>query len=497
GLVADGAAGYKYYIKGGAFINWTLLFRSVTGATTSLYAAMAGYSAAFGGDFVRVALTVTNGPLLSDTFSGTFGTPDVIGGAWNSVGTWATAGGVVANTPVVIDTGLIANPSIEAAMPTVNGVAINYMSRCTIAQSAEQAKTGTKSIKLSGNGASGAGEFYYIWYQNALGLTNGKFYRQRTYLFFPSGQNAVFTSVKTTMKTGGVLSISELITTKDVWTESLITFRQNYNAADEIKLGASSNSVTPNSAGLYFYADDLALELLPISTLITNQALSTTDVLAEEVISAYTLGTQVGIVQSDRSFAAKAAATAAAGQTVLSLKEVTGVSGVGLAVTDGITVNGVVYTIASVTGGSNVAYNDVTKTQTITLGANLGTEVLTDAKVGLDWASWNGSLIYFDGAGNIKLDEVLAGVFTSRGSTTTAFSANARLIVRKIGAEYRIFYNEALIGTAISTVAVGAMVGTYWGMFSTLEANKISNFVVYDTGNVTNAYSTLDKYSRD
>ena len=29
--IADGTAGYKYLIKGGAFANWTLLFRSATG----------------------------------------------------------------------------------------------------------------------------------------------------------------------------------------------------------------------------------------------------------------------------------------------------------------------------------------------------------------------------------------------------------------------------------------------------------------------------------
>ena len=133
----------------------------------------------------------------------------------------------------------------------------------------------------------------------------------------------------------------------------------------------------------------------------------------------------------------------------------------------------------------------------MTLGANLGAEVLADAKVGLDWAAWNGSLTYFDGAGNIKLDEVKAGVYTNRGSTATTFAADKRFIVRKIGSEYRIFYNEALVGAAISTVDAASMIGKYWGLFSTLPANTITSAVIHDTGNVTNSHGILDKYSQD
>jgi hypothetical protein len=130
------------------------------------------------------------------------------------------------------------------------------------------------------------------------------------------------------------------------------------------------------------------------------------------------------------------------------------------------------------------------------LDSNLVEAVSADDWVGVDWASWNGSLHYFDGAGNLKIDEILAGVYTNRESAACAFSAGDRLIIRKIGSEYRAFYAGVLKGTE-SAVVAEAMTGLYWGMFSTLAANTITSFVVYDTGNVTNAYSTLDKYSRD
>lgn len=488
GLVADGAAGYKYYIKGGAFTYWTLLFRSAIGATASLYAAMAGYNAAFGADFARspVALNVSN-PLLSDTFSGTFGTPDVIGAVWTDAGTWATAAGVVACTPVAGTTNLVANPEFTTNTTDWASVAGATLTRRDYATAPDIDPTGgadNYGMEVANTGTA-----------NARGLNDGAFtlgnwYRAEANGYAPSA-NTTVNAHKMEFVNAAVDSLSKTGTTEDVWQTLTLTMRAKAILYQLLLY------CTGSTAGDLTHWDKASVKLLPISTLITNQLLSTTDVLAEQVISAYTLGTQVGIVQADRSFAAKAAATAAAGQAVLSLKEVTGVGGVGLAVTDGITVNGTVYTIASVTGGSNVAYNDTTKTQTITLGANLGADVAADAKVGLDWASWNGSLHYFDGSGNIKVDEIKAGVYTNRGSTAKAFSADARLIVRKIGSEYRIFYAESLVGTAISTIAAEAMVGTYWGLFSTLPANTISSFCVYDTGAVTACYSNLDKFSQD
>jgi hypothetical protein len=210
------------------------------------------------------------------------------------------------------------------------------------------------------------------------------------------------------------------------------------------------------------------------------------------VISAYTLGSQAGIVQSDRPFAFQANADAADGQAVIVLKGVT----TAIPDTDTITIKHPItpttYTIASVSALAGGI-------QTITLDSNLVEAVSADDWVGVDWGAWNGSLHYFAGDGTMKIDEILnvAGVatYTNRESATKAFSATARLIVRKIGSEYRLFYNEALIGTE-SAIDAGAMTGTYWGMFSTLAANTITSFVVYDTGIVTATYnSALDRFS--
>jgi hypothetical protein len=508
--IALRSTGKQVFIKVGS--TWRLLYTDALSSAASIYvgSTMLGSTKNHYEEFIRIptALWLPT-PLLSDGFGSTFGTSNGLGHAegvagglgsggsgkvWTDAGTWATAGGVVANTPVSGGE-LFTDPGLEGTYTAGLCAAFAKTGSPTLAQSAD-VHGGSKAQAFTA-----AAQYNDI--KHLITTTSvGKWYVASMW-----GKRTAGTAGRVTVRidaTGINKSLQgatgySYITSAD-YQEKKGTFR---NTSSEVG-GRVNFQVLEIDAASFdaVLVDDFSVKLLPISTLITNQVLSTTDVLVEATVSAFSSSvtpftiSQAGIVQSDRSFAAKCASTAAAGQAVIALKEVTGVGGVGLAVTDGITVNGTIYTIASVAGGSNVAYDDTAKTQTVTLGTNLGAEVATDAKVGLDWASWNGSLTYFDGIGNIKLDEVKAGVYTNRLSAAKAFSANARFIVRKIGTEYRVFYNEALIGT-LTTVDALAMVGTYWGMFSTLAANTITSFVTYDTGNVTNAYSDLDGYSQD
>lgn len=146
----------------------------------------------------------------------------------------------------------------------------------------------------------------------------------------------------------------------------------------------------------------------------------------------------------------------------------------GLSTSDTITVGGVTYAIASVTGGANVAYSDSLKTQTVTLGTNLGADVAANAPVGLDWASWNGVVgPYFDGAGNVMLDEVVAGVYTNRINVAVTFAADKVLSLQKVASAYTLKFDGATIGTT-SLINAAAMAGKYSGMFSTHIDNKIT-----------------------
>ncbi len=450
------------FVKGGIYTNYTLLYSYNVGTTANLVPFYSSYDAAGNADLIRIStfrwlpppLFYLTGAMtwpISDGYAGDGGLG--VGGSGLTMldaGTWSTAGGYVLNTPVA-GVEKISDPGFAAAGDwTDSGVSF------VVAGNIATGTLTSDTLTNTGGTAAGVGQWYKLY--SDITLTAG--------------------TVSMTM--GGVAGPAVAAAASPTHTVRATT----------------TGKAILTGAGYTGTADNFSAKPLPISSLITNCQLSTTDVLAEQVIHARTPGTQVGMAMNlDRSFAAKAAATASAGQAVIALKEVTGVGGVGLAVTDSITVGGVTYTIASVTGGSNVAYDDSLKTQTITLGTNLGAQVNVDDKVGLDWAAWNGVLgPYFDGAGNVKLDEVVAGAYTNRISSAVTFVADKRLMPRKVGTEYRVFFNEVLLGTT-SLVAAAAMAGKYCGLFSSYNLNTISSFICYDTGAVTNLYSNLDKYS--
>jgi hypothetical protein len=497
--------GCFFLIKGGIYTNWTLIFSSGVNTTATLYPYYTQYagSGRWTGDFIRIPQTLwLPTPLLSDGFGGTWPTTDgkghaegIAGGigsgggglTWTDAGNASIAGGVLSIGPS-LGVEKYTDPGLEA---TYTGGKCDTLTDLdgtpTLTESADS-HSGTKAQQFL---ADAIGELVGM---PSIALTIGKWYRQGVWAKRLAGTRGATYFIVTD---GSGLIIPGYITSA-TYVELFATYRQI--GANSIYSRIREGSSTTFDTVVF---DDYSLKLLPISTLITNQSLITTDVLAEAVITAYPgtaakQGTQAGVVQSDRSFAAKAAATAAAGQAVIALKNIGDQSATGLAITDTITIKhaggDVTYTIASVAGGSNVAYNDTTKTQTITLGTNLSEEVAADSKVGLNWASWNGVMAYFGGDGNIKVDEVKAGVYTNRGSTAKAFSADARTIVRKIGTSYYWFYGEALIASS-TAIDAAAQVGKYFGLFSTSANNTFGSAVIYDTGAVTGLYSNLDRYS--
>ena len=485
--------------------KWILSNSDLSGATGTLYPAIfisgvLDYQPL--ASFIRIPQTLwLPVPLLSDGFGGaTFGLSDGLGHAegiagglgsgganltWLDVGSWANSGGNAVNTPGS-GVELVVNGDCELN----SGWAASFTPETSERYNTDPGNVyaGTYSWHIVDSIASYGGARC-----GSYSRTQYKWYVVTARVKTISG-SGIRVSIQRNDGNSGAQSSS---IAAGAFTPVLFTHRESY-------IGAGAYiTISNTSAGTSeFYFDNISEKPLPLSTLITNQQLTTSDVLAEAVIHDRAVGTQVGMVlNADRSFQALANGISADGQAVIALKNITGVGGAGLTTNDSITIitaPGVstTYTISSVVGGANVAYNDTTKTQTVTLGANLGAAVADNAKIGIDWASWSGVLVYFDGSGNIKLDEVKAGVYTNRGSTAITFVADKRLIVRKVGSEYRIFYNEGLVGTAITTVDAAAMAGKYHGLFSTSSNNQITSTVVYDTGNVTGLYnSSLNPFS--
>ncbi len=475
------STGAFYYIKGGSFTYWTLLYIGNSSNTTPLYAASAGYTAVFSTSryhlpnfrWLPTPLLYLTGAMTWPTTDGYVGDGGYGAGGGGLTmldgGTWSVTGGYVLNTP-----GLGAELWDAAAAIFTSGT------YAWIPNGINTIANVDNTLKVTYvNNQNGAHCFFKDAADLSADLIVGRWYKIKADLATNAGYYYL-----------------------GVYNGIYLSFGNGYTNTSPV---TRQNTFLANSAtGCYmlFYGlaagniltvDNLSLKPIPNSAIFTNMALATTDVWAEIVIHALEVSTQAGIVQSDRSFASKCAAIAEAGQAVIALKEVTGVGGVGITTNDTITVGGVTYAIASVTGGSNVAYDDVAKTQTVTLGSNLGAQVNVDDKVGLDWTAWNGVLVYFDGAGNIKLDEVVAGVYTNRASTVVPFVADKRLIYRKIGTEYRWFFNEVLVTTTTAGDAA-ARAGKYYGMFSTYNLNKINNMVVYPTGSDGNQHAVLDQF---
>jgi len=488
-IILRSTGSYILYKPSGS--NWTLLPIFLIGIDDTLNPVYPSISTLSAGantpayDFIRVPTNFwLPTPLLSDGFGSTFGTSDGLGHAegiagglgaggggltWLGLTTWAIAAGVVANTPVEGADLLLKGDFEDWTSPTnltdwVEGIG----GTSTVNQEAVVIHGGTYSVRFDIDASNTAVQIY-----KASGGTLGNWYQ----LNFWGKASAA----GKTLKTGGYLGV----VSRDPGT----TFTEYVQTG---RCGADTNvyfkSDSAASASLYF--DDVTIKLLPISTLIANQQLATTDVLAEEIISAYTLGSQAGICQSDRPFGFQANADAAAGQPVIVLKGLTHA----VPDTDTLTIKHPItpttYTIASVSAL-------VDGVQTITLDDNLVEAVSEDDWVGVDWASWNGVIWYFNGAGNLDTVQVLAGAYSAINSSAKAFSADARLIAWIIGTEARIFYAEALIYTGAGTIDAACLAGQYFGMFSTLAANTFSSFVAHDTGAKTNCHSILDRYSRD
>jgi len=103
--------GAAFFIKGGAFTNWTLLWRTTQGNTATLYAAFSNYDAAGTIDSFRVAdhnlsavLQPNNLSLFAAAGELSAYTPE-LGSVWNEdIGDWDTAGGVLQATTLGIAT---------------------------------------------------------------------------------------------------------------------------------------------------------------------------------------------------------------------------------------------------------------------------------------------------------------------------------------------------------------------------------------------------------
>lgn len=123
-------------------------------------------------------------------------------------------------------------------------------------------------------------------------------------------------------------------------------------------------------------------------------------------------------------------------------------------------------------------------TPDVFVGADLIVTAGTQAGVALNWdstsAPTNGIIAYHDGT-NCKLEKCVAGVWTTVVSAAATYSANARIIVSKIGTAYRLYYNNALVGSGTISDA-GIINNTLHGRFLTDPSSNLDNYTCYASG---------------
>jgi len=113
---------------------------------------------------------------------------------------------------------------------------------------------------------------------------------------------------------------------------------------------------------------------------------------------------------------------------------------------------------------------------TLTKGTQAGVVVNLDSA----GTPANFVIAYHDGT-NCKLEKCVAGTYTTVITAAATYSAGAELRVIKDGTAYRLYYNNALVGTG--TIAdAGIVSNTLHGLFSTYSANTFDNFTVYARG---------------
>lgn len=101
-------------------------------------------------------------------------------------------------------------------------------------------------------------------------------------------------------------------------------------------------------------------------------------------------------------------------------------------------------------------------------------------------------IAYLDGAGNVLVDECVAGVYTNKlAATAVTYVANAPLRVMRSGTQMRVFYNNLAVGGALT---MSANVNKNVGNFATSPLVSFDNALCWARG-TSGEYSGLDAFN--
>jgi len=90
-------------------------------------------------------------------------------------------------------------------------------------------------------------------------------------------------------------------------------------------------------------------------------------------------------------------------------------------------------------------------------------------------------IFYFDGAGNLKIDELSSGTWVNKSTVVKVWTTGDRLMFQIIGTQVRVYHLPVGgVQVAIASYTTTITGGGYAGVFSTSSGNAASSFVVWD-----------------
>lgn len=250
------STGAYYYIKGGVYTNWTLLWVSSANSTSTLYPNISGYSGNGGqADNIRIpTATWLPTPLAYDTFTradGPIGSSETTGPDSQTTPSLAWTGGAISTNKNVITPSLGSELITNGDMSSSTGWTVSnppWSIGSGVATSNGTVGEMSQSVLTIGN-----------WYQNSytLSRTSG------TFLAVFGQQNGLSRTTSGTF---------------------LETGRQTSNALARFYSNSYNGTL-----------DDASFKLLTLSSLFSSVSTSDTDVIADAGVT-LTSGTQAGVV---------------------------------------------------------------------------------------------------------------------------------------------------------------------------------------------------------
>lgn len=90
--------------------------------------------------------------------------------------------------------------------------------------------------------------------------------------------------------------------------------------------------------------------------------------------------------------------------------------------------------------------------------------------------------VFLDGTNYLRVAKIVAGVYTPLATTAITYVAGAELRVSKRGSSFRVYYNDAAVGSTLTISDAGIVSNTLCGLLSTSASNAFDDFTAYASG---------------